>query len=59
MALEEDKIKPGFILDVTIYAPNSRPQAKYLVHGYDDVMWTDSIDDVLTYIKQDLERIQW
>lgn len=32
-------------------------QGKFLVHGLDDVMWTDSIDDALQFLRQDLERI--
>lgn len=61
MALEENKpIKPGFTLDVVVHEESySARQAKYLVHGYDDVMWTNEIDDVLCYIKQELERIKW
>ena len=47
----------GFILDVQIWN-NPNKQARYLVHGIDDVIWTNSIDDVLSYLKGELERIE-
>lgn len=49
-------------LDVEIHDPETCNngknfiQAKFLVHGFDDVMWTDSIEDVIAYIKEDLEK---
>jgi len=29
-------------------------QAKYLVHGFDDVLWTDDIDDALAFLKHSI-----
>ena len=29
-------------------------QAKYLVHGFYDVLWTDDIDDALAFLKQSI-----
>ena len=30
-------------------------QAKMLVHGYDDVMWTDNPEDALAFVKETIE----
>lgn len=51
----------GFTLDVQIYKNYGEgywAQARYLVHGIDDVLWTNSIEDVITYIKQELITIE-
>jgi hypothetical protein len=47
------------ILDIEIYdtSEDDWAQGTYLVHGMDDVLWTDSIDDAVTYLRSDLERI--
>lgn len=34
-------------------------QAKYLVHTYDDVLWTNSIDDALRALRNDLVHEHW
>ena len=50
----------GFTLDVVVHRwPTRDPfvQARFLVHGYDDVLWTDSIEAVVGYLKEDLERL--
>lgn len=45
------------VLDIEIHDKlGSWSQATYLVHGYDDVLWTDSLDDAVDFIKQDLEN---
>jgi hypothetical protein len=33
-------------------------QDRYSYHGLDDVSWTDSIDTVLQWLKDDLKRIE-
>jgi hypothetical protein len=45
------------VLDIEIYdtETNSWAQAKYLVHGYDDVFWTDSLDDAIAFLKQNIK----
>lgn len=43
--------------DNCTYGPNF-VQAKFLVHGFDDVMWTDSIEDAVNYIKEELTRCE-
>ena len=47
------------VLDIEIYDVNENEwaQAKYLVHGYGDVLWTDSIDDALQFLRDSLENI--
>lgn len=43
--------------DIEVYSKYSIwAQAKYLVHGYDDVFWTDSIDDALSSLKEELVK---
>lgn len=44
-------------LDIEIYEPDERAQKRYLVHGFDDVYWTDDLEDALGYLKQDLQRL--
>lgn len=40
------------IFDIEIYSENDIwAQAKYLVHGYDDILWTNNINDALEYLK--------
>lgn len=29
-------------------------QAKYLVHGFEDVLWTDDLDKALAFLKQSI-----
>lgn len=29
-------------------------QAKYLVHGFEDVLWTDDLDEALAFLKQSI-----
>jgi len=46
-----------FTLDIEVYNKNINdewPQGKYLVHGYDDLFWTDSIDDALSFLKRSI-----
>ena len=41
-------------LDIEIYEKwggDEWAQAKYLVHGYDDVFWTNNIDEALQFLK--------
>jgi hypothetical protein len=50
------------ILDIEIYDSQEdggpqAPQARYLVHGHDDVFWTNSIDDALQFLRQSLEAL--
>jgi len=47
-----------FMLDIEVYDPEyKRAQGKYLVHGYDDSFWTDSIDDALAFLKDQLKEL--
>ncbi len=44
-------------VDIEIYDSNiidEWPQGEYLVHGYDDVLWTDNLDDALSFLKQSI-----
>lgn len=29
-------------------------QAKYLAHGFEDVLWTDDLDEALAFLKQSI-----
>ncbi len=31
-------------------------QKKYLVRGFDDVLWTDSLDAAMQYVRSEAER---
>lgn len=41
-------------LDIEIYDPKkeSCAQARYLVHGHDDVLWTDDINHALDFLRE-------
>jgi len=42
-------------LDIEIYEKwggDEWAQAKYLVHGYDDVLWTNNLEDALQFLKE-------
>ncbi len=43
-----------FTLDIQVWKGR---QAKYLVHGITDCLWTDEIEDVELFIKQELEKL--
>lgn len=47
-------------LDIEIYAPTKDgwAQARYLVHGYDDVLWTDDLESAIAYLKESCDRIK-
>lgn len=34
------------------------PQARFLVHGLDDLLWTDDIDAAVAYIREELTRVK-
>lgn len=47
----------AFHLDISVREGDEADAlGTYLVHGYDDVMWTDSIDDALRFLRSDLVR---
>ncbi len=58
----------GFRIDIEIYSHRSIEhkddewytwkQARYLVHGIDDSMWTNDINEALSYLKEELKRLQ-
>lgn len=51
----------GFQLDVQVwknYGEGYWAQAHYLVHGADDVLWTNSIEDAIEYLKYELKRME-
>lgn len=49
-------------LDIVIFeadeVASGLGQARYLVHGHDDVLWTDDIDAAVEYLRQCLEEIK-
>ena len=46
----------GYV-DITIYdkdkATDGWAQATYCVHGHDDVLWTDDIEQAVAYLRED------
>lgn len=57
-------INPGCVtLDITMHHGPLCPdgpdwaQARYLVHGIDDVLWTDDLDAALAYLREDCLRM--
>lgn len=44
--------------DIEVYDENdSWAQGKYLVHGYDDVLWTNDLEKALEFLKESLLKI--
>ena len=46
------------IFDIEVfdeYGPEVWPQARYLVHGFDDVMWTNSAKQAAKFLRKSLE----
>ncbi len=49
-------------LDIEVYdeyGPDVWAQAKYLVHGYDDVLWTNDLSAAVKYLQEQLEAEPW
>ena len=44
-------------VDIEIYDPEKEPwaQGRYLVHGADDVYWTDDTDKALSFLRDSLK----
>ena len=44
-------------LDIEIHDPETCDwaQARYLVHGHDDVLWTDSVEFALAFLKESMK----
>ena len=44
-------------VDIEIYDPEKEhwAQGRYLVHGADDVYWTDDIDEALSFLRDSLD----
>lgn len=45
-----------FYVDIEVYnlKKDSWEQAKYLAHGYNDVLWTNCLDEALKFLKQQI-----
>jgi len=45
------------LLDIEVWDDDDDwAQGRYLVHGHDDVLWTDSVEDVLAFLRHSLGR---
>ena len=45
-------------LDIEIYdtETNKWAQARYLVHGHDDVLWTDNLDSAIGFLRESCDK---
>ena len=45
-------------LDIEIYDPqkDSWAQARYLVHGHEDVLWTDDPDQAVLFLRDSMNK---
>ena len=51
---------PKAFLDVEIYdpfGPDHWAQARFLVHGWDDVLWTNDIEQVALFLETHLKKM--
>jgi len=49
-----------YTFDVEVYDPkidDEWRQAKFLVHGIDDVLWTDDVDTAVAFIKESCLKV--
>ncbi len=48
------------LLDIEVYNTkiDKWAQATYLVHGYNDVCWTNDMDEVLLFLRGQLAQIE-
>lgn len=52
---------PNLMVDIELYqhyGDDYWAQAKYLVHGIDDVLWTNDIDAALSFLRESLEMAE-
>jgi len=47
-----------YTLDIEVYEKEDNAQAKYLVHGHDDVYWTNDIDEAAEALRISLRAIE-
>lgn len=46
-----------YFVDIEIHdTKDGYSQAKYLVHGIDDVFWTDNLEDAFLFLKEGIEK---
>lgn len=48
------------ILDIEIYddyGEHTWAQARFLVHGYNDVLWTNNLREALSFLRSQIESI--
>lgn len=51
---------PFAVLDIEVYekwGEGEWAQAKYLVHGHDDVLWTNDIEEAIAFLKSSLVAV--
>jgi hypothetical protein len=50
------------VLDIEIYDTSDPKeewaQGKYLVHGYDDVLWTDDLKAALAFLEESIKKCE-
>ena len=53
----------GFTIDIATYShhvgQSGGPQARYLVHGIEDSLWTNDCEEVMVYLKAELVRLEY
>lgn len=55
---EGEKMKRGYV-DIEVYEQSDGwAQAKYLVHGWDDILWTNDLDSALLFLKESVEKME-
>ena len=56
--LKGRKMKRGYV-DIEVYEPSDGwAQAKYLVHGWDEILWTNDLDSALLFLKESVEKME-
>lgn len=53
---EGDVAIMGLIWQFGIEVHDETAQARFLVNGRDDVLWTDDVDEALAYLRQEMTR---
>ncbi|MHA2010502.1 MAG: hypothetical protein ACW980_24580 [Promethearchaeota archaeon] len=39
------------------YGEKEWAQAKYLVHGYDDVLWTNNVNEAVLFLRESMKKL--
>ncbi len=58
---EKESLDMHYVLDIEVFDLHDKSlhwaQAKYLVHGYKDILWTNDLDLAMEFLKESLMEL--